>query len=251
MSGRRAPAKATATVPDWKEFAVSGVRLGGLYDAWECAKDFFYPERRARAEGLAASGGDARLAFAIIILAGIVIFSIGVLYSLESIYVGNLLLETLGEVTGTEQPRFDLAVLLPSSAFQFLLYVALGSLITIAHEGVAFLLFRMSGGGGTLGQQLHAGGVVWLAAAMSLGASLLLPLPCLQWLAVASMAAITLAYVLIFMSARVYSKVHGVSGIHSAAITLLLLGPRLWVWLAAADVLAGITGISPMIQPGA
>jgi len=251
MSGRRASAKAREEMPDWKALSFCGVRLGALVEAWESGKSFFVPANRAEAESFAASGNDARLGVAAIVLGGLAIFVIGVLYSLESVYVGNLLLETLSDVTGTAQPRFDIAVLAPSAAFQFLLYAVLGTIITIAYEGVAFLLFRLSGGSGTLARQLHAGGVIWLAAAISLGASLLLPLPCLQWIGVASMAALTLVYTLLFMGARINSRVHDVSAVHSGIIVLLLIGPRLAIWIVATDVLAGLTGISPMIQAGA
>jgi hypothetical protein len=250
MGGRRAPAEAIRRALDWRDIAAFGVRLGALAGAWECAKSFFSPERSGGAVSGAASVRDARLAFATIVLAGLVIFAIGVIYSLESLYVGNLLLETLDEITGTVGQRFDLAVLLPTALYQFLLYAVLGTVLTVAYEGVGYGLFRITGGSGTLGQHMYAGSVVWLAAAFSMSAALLFPLPCLQWFGVASMTLITAAYVLFYMSARAYSAVHNVSLLHACALAIPLVALRLGMWVAAIDALALLTGISPFISAG-
>ncbi len=249
----------------WQRFIsrrVCGVSLGELGRAWDSAKSLFdYTKTGESAKAIAsdasapdngtgATGNRARISLAVVLLAGIIIFAISLLTTMESIEVANFASDTMSELSGTIQPKLDYSVLLPVSAYQFLLYIIVGTLIFYAHEGIAFAIARLTGGRGTLGAQLYAASVAWLAVSFSLAASLLVPLPCLVFAALLSLALVSLVYLMVYSYARLYSEVHGISFMHSLAIVLLLIVPTLAVWALATNFVADLLGLSYLLSAG-
>jgi hypothetical protein len=231
--------------------------LRKLGRSWERAVSLFYPSRTDGALKESADTPDARLAVLVYALSGMVIFAIAVSTAFVSIEASNFAAETLSEITGEAPEYIDLSSLPPIAAYQFVLYVPFGIIINLLYEGLAFGLCRAAGGRGTLPQHLYASSVVWLAVSMSLVSSILIPistldpLPCLLFIALALMWLLSLLYLMVYMYARAYSAAHALPLLHAAVIALLLIVPRLAIWLFVTEQFASIAGLNDLIFTGA
>jgi hypothetical protein len=127
----------------------------------------------------------------------------------------------------------------------FLLTIPFGICSDIAAVALSFSLLRLTGGKGTLETHFQLSAVVSLAYSMSLVLALFSPLPCLQIVAVVALLIIE-AYLLIYVLAKAFVAVHGVSLGHGLVIAAMVMIIRLVVLAAVSNSLAlamGLPGI--------
>jgi hypothetical protein len=254
MGGKKAPVKAqkkdyAAKLPRIE--SIAGLKIDDVAKSWQLAKDLFSFEKHVSAITEASQTSNASLAFGIIILAGFVLLGIGILNSAEFVLFANAKYDTMAEIMDTEMPSIGYDILVPAAAYQFFLYVVFGSVIMIGTEGLAYGIAKITGGKGALGQHLYASSVVWLAAGFSMMSSFLLPIPCIGIAGLLAVFFITTLYVMVYLYARAYSAVHGISLPHAMAISIIILLLRFTVWAAAVSIVSVALGIDPMITSGA
>ncbi|MFH0884171.1 MAG: hypothetical protein V1861_00490 [Candidatus Micrarchaeota archaeon] len=230
--------------------SIAGLRVDEVVKSWRMARDLFSLDKHMAAITEASQTSNAALAFGIIILAGFVLLGIGILNSAEFVLFANARYDTMAEITNTEMPSIDYAILVPAAIYQFFLYVVFGSVIMIGSEGIAYGLAKITGGRGSLGQHLYASSVVWLAAGFSMLSSFLLPLPCIGIAGLLAVFFITTLYVMVYLYARTYSTVHDISLPHAITISIIILLLRFVVWAAAVSITSGALGIDPTITSG-
>lgn len=211
------------------------------------AKALYEPGKLAETLGAMAGAADIRAAYAALALSGLVTLLLAFLTSLESVYLVNYSSDLVSEFSGIPQPRLELDSLVPVVAYQALLYLPFSIAIAVAHEALAFLIMKATGGKGSFSGQLYMAAVIALAISFSGVLSLFIPLPCLQVVAGFGILAINL-YFLLYVSARAYSAVHGISVMHSLGVILLLVIPRFAILAFFTNWLAVLLGLSPPIN---
>jgi hypothetical protein len=247
MGGRKTPQKQPSPAEARGGGALAAV--SGLKKGWDAAFDLFRFSKSQDALRAGAGLPDINAAFLIFLAGGFIVFAIAALTAAINFQYANFTLETYGEVTGVAQQTLDLGLLVPSAAYQFLLYVVFGFILNIVHQSAAFYMARLTGGKGTYRQHMGATSVVWFAVALSLSAALMAPLTCIgAFLALVSIWAVTLVYLMIYTNARAISLVHDISLLHSLAITILLVLPYVALWLFATDQLAVLLGLPTTIN---
>lgn len=255
MGGKKAQSKPRSASPAQGKLpridTVAGLKIADIAKGWQSARDMFSFDKHTEAVLDASKRDDIRLAFGIIVLAGFVLLAIGIANTAEFVLFANAKYDTMAEITNTEMPSIDYSILIPASIYQFFLYVVFGTVVMVGSEGIAFGLARITGGKGTMGQHMYSSSVVWLAAAFSMLSSFLLPLPCIGIAGLLAVVFITTLYVMVYLYARSYSAVHGISIPHGIAIAILMLLLRFAVWAAAVNIVSGALGIDSTITSGA
>ncbi len=227
---------------------------------WAGAKDVFYLLRMGkRAEGIKSIDdalkpllplADLRLAISVIIISGILTAFLALVTTYESMQLANFAADALTQVTGIGQESLTWSNLLPIALFQFLLYVPINLVVTLAYEGLAFGILKVTGGKGTFPQHLYMASVVGLSMAFASVLSLFAPLPCLQIVAGIALIIVTL-YLLLYVEPKAYMMVHDVSFWHAVAVTVILTIPKLIALAFITNALAMLMGFpAPINYPG-
>jgi len=223
---------------------VFGIRLESLMKSWEGAKRLFdYKNTEGTLKGLLPEA-DRRLAYALFIAGGALMFVFCLLTTLESVYVTNLASDAIIETSGMIPPKIDDSVIPLIAVSQFLLFVPIGLLYNLAFESLGFRIANALGGRGSFDAQLYVSSVIWLSASISFVSILLLPLYCFGILALASFLLISGAYLLVYLNARSYSIVHGMPFIRALAVVILISIPKLLLWIFTGDFLSLILRIN-------
>jgi hypothetical protein len=228
--------------------AVYGINYPALKASWDSAKKLF--DYKSVDFTLKEALPHANLCFAMgtFLLAGLLIFVLAAISMVESIHIANFASETLSDITTTQQPKLSFDIVPVVMVYQFLLYVVIGTVINLLLDGIAYGSIRVTGGKGTLHQQLHLSSLVWLSVAMSTVVSLIAPLPCLGFVAFISMIFITIIYLMVYITGKAYSIAHQIPVWHGLIIAGVLIIPRLLLWIFTMDYLAKLFNITKLMQ---
>src|SRR5512143_924293 len=228
--------------------------------SWTGAKDVFYllrmGERAKRFKSMdevlrpLLPLSDLRLAIALILISGLVITFLAFVTTYESMELANFAADALTQVTGIGQESLTWANLAPIAVFQLLLYVPINLVVTLVYDALAFGILKATGGKGAFPQHMYLASVVGLSMAFASALSLFAPLPCLQIVAGAALAVVTL-YLLLYAEPKAYMIVHDVTFWHALAVTILLTIPKLVALAFITNALAIIMGFpAPINYPG-
>ncbi len=234
--------------------------IGDARATWAGSKDVFYLLRMGkRAEGIKSIDdvlrpllplADLRLAIVIIVISGVLTAFLALVTTYESMQLANFAADALTQVTGIGQESLSWANLVPIAVFQLLLYVPINLAVTLAYEGLAFGILKVTGGKGTFPQHLYMASVVGLSMAFASALSLFAPLPCLQIVAGIALVIVTL-YLLLYVEPKAYMLVHEVSFWHALAVTIILTIPKLVALAFITNALALLMGFpAPINYPG-
>lgn len=133
--------------------------------------------------------------------------------------------------------------------FQLLFNVPFFVLFTFVYEGLAYGIFRASGGEGRFEGQLYLSSLVVLAMALTSGLGLLMPLPCIDILAFLALTVLTL-YLTLFVQVKAYQVVHGISFLHGLTVVALLLVPRYLALFALTNAASALFGLPQPLDLG-
>ena len=212
--------------------------------SYTAARELFHPERVEKAVKNAIPEADLNLSLALFILSGLIIFVMALLTSIESVYLANFASELISEVSGVPQPRLELESLAPVVAYQFTVYLILGTAVALAAEGIVFGIFSLSGGKGKFEEQLFVSSIIALAFSFTSVLSLFMPLfPPVNVVAGAAIIAVT-AYFAFYVTLKAYSVVHGISYTHALVVVLIIGLARLAVLYFLMGNLAAFFGLS-------
>lgn len=234
-----------------EEYGVCGVSYAALKTSWKGALGLFNHKKAAETLEALSKHANNRLALAVVLLSGLVIFGLMVLTTFMMIEATNYQSDMIAEIVGSPQPKLDYNILPSIAVYYFLLFAVIGTFIFYAHEGIAYALAHVTGGKGTLAQHLYVSSVVWLAVSISMAAYLFLPFLCLAFATILSLLLVSLLYLMVYMYAKAYSVVHGISFLHALMVVLVLIAPTLALWWFVATALAAVLGIPTSIQVGA
>jgi hypothetical protein len=213
---------------------------------YKSAKDFYDPQKVTQTIKAAVAEADFNGAYAVLVIAGMITFCLALLTSLESVYLVNYSSDLVTQMSGIPQPRLDLSSIIPVVVYQILLYVPASIAVTLLHEGIAFVLIRLTGGKGKFRTQLFLASTVGLALSFSGVLSLFIPLPCLQIVAGIGIFLISV-YFMFYVSGKAYMEIHGISALHAGLLLVLLSIARLGVQAILTNVLAIALGLPPPI----
>jgi hypothetical protein len=215
---------------------------------YKSAVDLYSPGKLAETLGKMIESG-AKPAYAILLLSGIITFFLAFATSLESVYLVNYASDMISDVSGIPQPRLDLDSLVPVVVFQLILYLPVSIAATIISEALSFGIIKATGGAGKFMTQLYVASVIALSVSFGGVLSLFILLPCLQIIAGLGLLAVTL-YFMLYVSARAYSAIHGISMLHAGIVVILLAIPRLAVLAFMTNWLAALMGLpAPIVLP--
>ena len=245
---RNTPRKSAAEVwSDVENSQFHGVSLSSMRTGWDGAKELFDPRRADGVLRKLVPMADARLALAMMLLGGFVIFIFMLATAAESIYMGNLAAQTVSEISGIPQAGLDMSVILPIGLYQFVFYVIFATIANFAQEGIAYGIARATGGKGSFGQQAYLSSIVWMTLSYSLFVTLLAPFFCLAYLGILSVILVSFLYLMVYMGGRAYSIAHGLHPVHGAVISLILTIPKIILLLIATDWFTALMGLPKMI----
>ena len=233
MSKRRGSATAAAGTLEY------------LVNAWRNAKGLFnYKDVDAPLKAALADAGFYG-ALRIFVVAGILAFVITAAMNLETAYLANFMIETLKEATGEVRQLVSFDSLLPVVFLNFLLIIPFGIAYEIASSAVAFSLLHLTGGKGTPGAHFQLSSTVSLAYSMAMVLAFFAPLPCVQLLAAIALFVAGI-YLLVYVLAKAYVAVHGVSLGHALIIAAFMLLGRAVVMTLVSNALSSIVGLVPL-----
>ncbi len=223
--------------------SVFGMKTEDLGKSWDGAKSLFSHEKaEATMKGL-LERADERLGYALIGAGCLLLFALTFAASAEYVHVVNFESRTVGDIVGEQLPALDPSILIPIAAYSFILHAVLTFALNIVQEFAAFHIARLTGGTGTFRQQLYLSSVVWLAVSMSWSVTLLGPLYCLAFVAIASLILVTFLYLMVYMNGRAYAIAHNISLLHGATIAFVLVVPKIAIWMLASSALASLMGL--------
>jgi hypothetical protein len=220
-----------------------GMKTDDLGRSWEGAKALFDHGKADAMLRELIGRADERLGYALIGAGCLLLFVLTFAASAEYIHVVNFESRTVGDIVGEQLPTLDPAILVPIAAYSFILHAILTFGLNIAQEFAAFHMARLTGGTGTFRQQIYLSSVVWLAVSISWSVTLLGPLYCLAFVAIASLILVTFAYLMVYMNGRAYAIAHNISLLHGATIALVLVVPKIAIWMLASTELASAMGL--------
>ncbi|MEW6035435.1 MAG: hypothetical protein AB1529_02380 [Candidatus Micrarchaeota archaeon] len=220
-----------------------GMKTGDIGKSWEGAKSLFNHGKAEPAMKELLERADERLGYALIGAGCLLLFVLTFAASAEYVHVVNFESRTVGDIVGEQLPTLDPPILIPIAAYSFILHAVLTFALNLAQEFAAFHIARLTGGTGTFRQQLYLSSVVWLAVSMSWSVTLLGPLYCLAFVAIASLILVTFLYLMVYMNGRAYAIAHNISLLHGATIAFVLVVPKIAIWMLASSALATLMGL--------
>ncbi len=222
--------------------ASANKKITPIAKAWNQASELFKHDKTEQAIDNAINEANMQTAMKIFILGGFIVFAISLATSYESILVAQFQADTINEL-GQQMilPTVDWPRLV---AYQFILYVAIGTIISLAFEWLAYIAAKALGGKGTMAQQFHIAAVITLAISFAAIISILAPLPCIQFIALLGWIAI-LVYFSVYITAKAYVKVHSISFLRASVIAIVAFILRNALLFLVTNALLEFMGLKP------
>lgn len=226
---------------------VCGVKIESLAKTWGAAKAVFYPKKVSETLEGVFPEADARLAWSVFILAAIITAAIALCTTYESVQLANFNSDTIASVTGTAIPHVSNVEIYQLVILEMILTLPLALVFVPVYEYSAYLLMKASGGKGTFKQQLYMSSIVALAIAFVNLLNFIAPLPCFP-LIVAIAEIILLAYLVLYVSAKIYSRVHNIGYVHALIIVAVLTLIKLAITFLILNYIAGYLGVPSLLN---
>ena len=221
--------------------------MNEVQKTYQNAKNLFYFSRIEKTMKEEMKKADIKSALIIIIVSGLLtlLISLGIL--IEQFYFVNYASDVASEVLSEYFALISWEEIIPYGMFELVFKFPFMVLFFFIYEGIVYYIMKLTGGKGTLEQQLHLSALVALSMAMMSCIGFLLPLPCMNVMAVIALIILT-PYFLLYVNVKVYEIVHGVSFLHSLTVVILLLIPRYWIMFVVTGTFASFLGLPQQID---
>ena len=221
--------------------------VNDLRQSWKDAWDFF----DYRKTDTTVDGAIARADFR----NGVVLFLLGTLFASLvafilislSTYFAAYSYPSISEKGVVAEPDIDMSSIYPVAAFLFLFGLPFSFLLGLVQEGAIAFILKLTGGKGTFRTQYYLGAVVGLSIAIAGMIGFLIPFPLLGLVAVLAEVLVTI-YLMFYIRAKAYARIHDVSYLHSLVINILVLLPTT---VAGFFIGNAVMGYFQILAPGA
>ncbi|NYZ74100.1 hypothetical protein H0O00_03080 [Candidatus Micrarchaeota archaeon] len=192
--------------------------LAPLARSWHSAKDLFYPGRVARTIDEALKHPDINIATPIFVLSAFMTLALSLISTVESVHLAEYTMGIIADM-GATPPMLDFSNLGAMVVYQYVMYVPVALLFIAIHEVLVYRIARATGGKGDFGRQFYLSSLVALSMAFLSVLYLFMPLPCINFLALAGLVVGGL-YLSLYVNSKIYAKVHGIGYMHALAINI-------------------------------
>lgn len=204
---------------------------------WENAKKLFYYSKIEDTVEEEITKADIKIGLVVFFISAAFVSVISLVASIESFYLIEHSYESLKENNIEEIEVLSMDNVISLSLFYFLFCVPFFMLLSLVYEGLVYGAMKITGGKGTFAQQYYLSSIVALALATSTILILLVPLPCLNAMALFALLILSL-YFTLFVNIKVYEIVHDITFLHSFVIVVILLIPRLLVTMLVINAVS-------------